>query len=179
MSRARRGNGPAFGRLVALHSEVAFRTAYLILGDAAEAEDAAQEAFVKVHRSLDGFRDGEPVRPWLLAIVGNTARNRRRSRSRRLGLQLRIEAVTDRDTSPSAEAQVLDAERRRELLEAINRLRPHDRLVLGARYFLDLPEAEIAALAGISPGTVKSRLSRARGRLARMLGGREGGWLDD
>jgi DNA-directed RNA polymerase specialized sigma24 family protein len=56
-------------------------------------------------------------------------------------------------------------------------LRPDDRVVIGARYILDLSEAETAALAGIAPGTVKSRLSRARARLAAALGDREG-WLD-
>ena len=73
---------------------------------------------------------------------------------------------------------VLRDERRRTLLAAINALSPDDRLVIGARYFLDLPEAEIAALAGVAPGTVKSRLSRARARLAQALGGDRAGWLD-
>jgi RNA polymerase sigma factor (sigma-70 family) len=177
VSRARRGEELAFGRLVELHAEVAFRTAYLVLGDATEADDAAQEAFLKVHRSLGRFRDGEPFRPWLLAIVGNTARNRRRSRGRRMALQLRAEASFDRATAPSPEAHVLSAERRVRILEAVNALRPDDRVVIGARYFLDLSEAETAALAGIAPGTVKSRLSRARARLAAALGDREG-WLD-
>ena len=95
-----------------------------------------------------------------------------------MGLQLRAEAAIDRRPAPSAEAAVLDAERRRELIAAVNGLRPDDRLVIGARYFLDLPEAEIAALAGVAPGTVKSRLSRARARLAEMLGGRDAGWLE-
>ena len=177
MSRARRGDDTAFGGLVALHQEVAFRTAYLVLGDAAEAEDAAQEAFVKVHRSLGRFRDGEPFRPWLLAIVGNTARNRRRSRGRRMALQLRAEAASDRTTARSAEAVVLDAERRHRILAAVNGLRSDDRVVIGARYFLELSEAETAALAGVAPGTVKSRLSRARARLAEALGER-GEWTD-
>lgn len=178
VARARRGDEAAFGWLVALHADVAFRTAYLVLADAAEAEDAAQEAFLKVHRSLGRFRDGEPFRPWLLTIVGNTARNRRRSRGRRMALQLRAETVADRRTAPSPEADLLSAERRRQLLDAVNGLRPEDRLVIGARYFLDLSEAETAALAGVAPGTVKSRLSRARSRLAEALGDREG-WLGD
>jgi RNA polymerase sigma-70 factor, ECF subfamily len=178
VSRARRGDGAAFGTLVDAHAEVAFRTAYLVTGDAAEAEDAAQEAFVKAYRALDRFREGSPFRPWLLRIVGNTARNRRRSAGRRLGIRLRAEAESPAPrTAPSPEAEVLGHERRRELLDAINALSPDDRLVIGARYFLDLPEAEIAALAGVRPGTVKSRLFRARGRLADALGGREA-WLD-
>ena len=179
VSRARRGDAAAYAGLVAAHQEIAFRTAYLVLGHAAEAEDAAQEAFVKAYRALDRFREGAAFRPWLLRIVANTARNRRRSAGRRRGLQLRVESATPRDAAaPSAEAAVLVAERRRTLLAAINALSPDDRLVIGARYFLDLPEAEIAALAGVAPGTVKSRLSRARSRLARALGGERAGWFD-
>lgn len=178
VSRAKRGDETAFGRLVASHAEIAFRTAHLVVADAAEAEDAAQEAFVKAYRALDRFDETAPFRPWLLRIVGNTARNRRRARGRRLGLQLRAEAAADPRPAPSPEALVLEAERRRELLDAVNGLRSEDRLVIGARYFLDLPEAEIAALAGIAPGTVKSRLFRARARLAEALGGRSAGWLE-
>ena len=179
MSRARRGDAAAFGALVDAFAEVAFRTAYLVTADAAEAEDAAQEAFVKAYRALGRFREGSPFRPWLLRIVGNTARNRRRSAGRQLGLRLRAQAEAPAGaTAPSPEADVVREERRHELLAAINGLPPDDRLVIGARYFLDLSEAETAALAGIAPGTVKSRLSRARRRLADVVGGREE-WLDD
>ena len=99
MSRARRGDGDAYAALVAAHQEMTFRTAYLVLGDAAEAEDAAQEAFVKAYRALDRFRDGEPFRPWVLRIAVNTARNRRRSARRRTGLRLRVEANAVGDAS--------------------------------------------------------------------------------
>ena len=179
VARARRGDQDAYGDLVAIHQEMAFRVAFLVRGDAAEAQDAAQEAFVKAYRAIDRFREGSAFRPWLLRIVSNAARNRRRAAGRRRGLQLRAEAATTRDaTVPSAEATVLRDERRRTLLAAINALSADDRLVIGARYFLDLPEAEIAVLAGVAPGTVKSRLSRARGRLAEALGGDRSGWLD-
>ena len=175
MSRARRGDPDAYAALVAAHQHMAFRTAYLVLGDAAEAEDAAQEAFVRAYRALDRFRDGEPFRPWLLRIAVNAARNRRRAAGRRAGLRLRVEAAAVGDGSvPSAESVVLDAERRRRLLEAVNALAPDDRLVVGARYFLDLSEAEIATLAGVARGTVKSRLFRARRRLAQQLDSTDG-----
>lgn len=175
VTRARSGDETAFGQLVVAHQEMVFRVAYLIVGDAAEAEDAAQEAFVKAHRALDRFRDGEPLRPWLLRIVANAARNRRRAVGRRHGLRLRAEAATPFEAAPSAEAEVLAGERRRLLLAAVNGLSADDRLVIGARYFLDLPEAEIAVLAGVARGTVKSRLARARVRLARAL---EPEWTD-
>ena len=133
---------------------------------------------MKAYRALDRFRDGEPFRPWLLRIVVNTARNRRRSAGRRNGLRLRVEAMRSRDAAaPSAESAVVAAEQRRRLLAAMNALSPDDRLVIGARYFLDLPEAEIAALAGVARGTVKSRLSRARARLAQRARS-DGGWTD-
>jgi RNA polymerase sigma factor (sigma-70 family) len=178
VARALRGDAAAFGELVDAFADVAFRTAYLITGDVGEAEEAAQEGFVKAYRALDRFREGSPFRPWLLRIVGNTARNRRRAAGRRLGLGLRAEAAAREESAPSSERHVVDEERRRSLLDAINALPADDRLVIGARYFLDLHEAEIAELAGVARGTVKSRLFRARRRLADRLGGREE-WLDE
>ena len=87
--RAREGDTAAYERLVRLHQAGAFRAAYLVTGDASEAEDAAQEAFVKAYRALGRFRPGAPFRPWLLAIVSNEARNRRRASGRRTNLALR------------------------------------------------------------------------------------------
>ena len=87
--RAREGDTAAYERLVRMHQAVAFRAAYLVTGDASEAEDAAQEAFVKAYRALGRFRPDAPFRPWLLAIVSNEARNRRRASGRRANLALR------------------------------------------------------------------------------------------
>jgi RNA polymerase sigma factor (sigma-70 family) len=169
VSRARAGDADAFGALVALHQEVAFRVALLVIGDAAEAEDAVQEAFVRAYRALGRFRSGEPFRPWLLRIAANQARNRRRGAGRREGLRLRVAAQRTDAFEPSAEAAVVRDERRRDLLTAIAALPEDDRVVLGARYFLDLTETETAAIIGAARGTVKSRLSRARARLRERL----------
>lgn len=175
VARARRGDTVAFAEIVAAHQEIAFRAAYLLLGDPAEAEDAAQEGFMKAYGALGRFREGEPIRPWLLRIVTNAARNRRRSGVRRAALHRRFETAEPRRTESSAESQVLAAEERRAVLAAINELSPDDRVVIVARYLLDLPEREIAAMAQVPRGTVKSRLSRARARLAKALGP---GWRD-
>lgn len=159
---AAEGDGDAYAALVRAHQDIAFRTAMLITQDAAEAEEAAQDALVKAWRALPRFRRGEPWRPWLLTIVANEARNRRRSAGRRSALALRAEPpLPDR----SAESAVLAAETRGALLSALSRLREDDRLVLGCRYLLELSEAETAAALGVRPGTVKSRTSRALGRL--------------
>jgi RNA polymerase sigma factor (sigma-70 family) len=160
---ARGGDGDAYASLVRAHQDVAFRTAMLITQDAAEAEEAAQDAFVKAWRALGRFRPGEPLRPWLLTIVANEARNRRRSAGRRTALALRSAAPDGEDRS--AEAQVIAGESRTALLEGLSRLRPDDRLVLGCRFLLELTEAETAAALGVRPGTVKSRTSRALERL--------------
>jgi RNA polymerase sigma-70 factor (ECF subfamily) len=160
---ARNGDGDAYASLVRAHQDVAFRTAMLITENAADAEEAAQDAFVKAWRALKRFRTGEPLRPWLLTIVANEARNRRRSAGRRTALALRAPAPSDADRS--AESQVLAASERTALLEAMARLRDDDRLVLGCRYLLELSEAETAAALGVKQGTVKSRTSRALTRL--------------
>jgi RNA polymerase sigma-70 factor (ECF subfamily) len=167
IERARGGDVDAYTVLVREHQEIAFRTAVMICGNAADAEEAAQDAFIKAHRALGRFRAGEPLRPWLLTIVANEARNRRRSSGRRAALTLRAagEERPAGEAAPSPEAALLAGERRSALLEAIGRLREDDRLVIGCRYLLELSEAETAAALDVRPGTVKSRLSRALGRL--------------
>ena len=152
---------------------IAFRTAYLVVGEAGEAEDAAQEAFVKGYYALRRFRPGAPFRPWILQIVANEARNRRRSAGRRAGLALRSAAdAPSGEAAPSPEAALLTGEQRERLLEAVEQLREPDRLVIACRYFLDLSEEETAATLGWRRGTVKSRLSRALERLRVELGDR-------
>ena len=170
IERAQRGDLVAYGDLVRAYQDVAVRTAYLACGDAAEAEDAVQEALIKAHRALGRFRAGAPFRPWLLQIVANEARNRRRSAGRRVGLALRVAEDRPSDAAaPSPEAAVLAGETRAALLGAMDRLSEDDRLVLAYRYFLDLSEAETATALGIPRGTVKSRASRAIARLRGRL----------
>ena len=167
---ARRGDADACEELVRAYQGIAFRTAYLVAGNAADAEEAVQDAFVKAYRALWRFRPGAPFRPWLLRIVANEARNRRRSAGRRAALALRATQEPPGEAAPSPEAALLGAERREELVAALNRLDERDREALACRYFLDLSEAETAAALGVRPGTVKSRLSRALERLRAELG---------
>ena len=149
VERAKGGNVAAYEELVRGHQAVAFRTAFTITGDAAEAEDAAQEAFVKVYRTLDRFRSGAPLRPWLLTVVANEARNRRRAAGRRLGLTLRAaEQHGSQNAPPSPETAVVAEERRAELLGAVEGLREEDREVISLRYFLELSESEAASVMG-------------------------------
>src|SRR2546430_1760957 len=98
---ARAGDKAAFAELVAPHLGVAFRTAFLITGSAADAQDAAQEALVKAWLALDRFRENAPVRPWLVRIVINEAHNRRRASGRQAGPVLRLAAGTPDRAEPA------------------------------------------------------------------------------
>jgi RNA polymerase sigma factor (sigma-70 family) len=174
IERARLGDVDAYEELVRRHQRVAVRTAFLVAGGEAEAEDAAQEAFVRAYHALARFRAGAPFRPWLLAIVANEARNRRRAAGRRERLVLRLaEDRPEGDAAPSPEAAVLAGEQRETLLTALRAMRPEDRLVIGYRYFLGLTEDEMAGAMNVARGTVKSRLSRALRRLRETLGAPE------
>jgi RNA polymerase sigma-70 factor, ECF subfamily len=170
VARAQRGDVDAYEELVRAYQGIAVRTAYVLAGSAADAEEAAQDAFVKAYRALWRFRSGAPFKPWLLRIVANEARNRRRSAGRRTALALRAAQVPSGEAAPSPEAALIGAERREQLIAALDRLGDSDREAIACRYFLDLSEAETAAALGIRRGTVKSRLSRALERLRVELG---------
>jgi RNA polymerase sigma factor (sigma-70 family) len=175
VERARSGDDRAYGLLVERHQALAFRAAYLVTRSAEDAEDAAQDAFVKAYRALPRFRRGAPFRPWLLRIVANEARNRRRSARRREALALRAAGdPVSGGAAPSPESHAVASERRALLLEALEGMAEQDRLVIACRYFLDLSEEETAATLGCRRGTVKSRLSRALERLRERVGGQVG-----
>ena len=179
VERARKGDHEAFEALVRGHQEVAFRTAFLITRSAADAEEVVEDAFVKAYRALPRFRADAPFRPWMLRIVANESRNRRRSVGRRPephgttkpddgGLSGLREPI-DSDALPSE--QVLAADRRRALLAAVERLEEDDRLVIAFRYFFYLPDDEMSEALDIPKDTIESRLSRAMGRLRQRVQG--------
>ena len=166
MLRAQRGDTRAYEELVRPHQEIAFRVAYVITRNAADAEDAAQDALVKAWRALGRFRASEPLRPWLLRIAANEARNRRRSAGRRDHLALRAAASSSSgEAAPSPEDAALAGATREKLLAALERLPDDARDVLVCRYLLDLSEEETAAALDVRAGTVKSRSSRALEKL--------------
>jgi RNA polymerase sigma-70 factor, ECF subfamily len=171
VERARHGDAVAYAGLVERYQDLAFRIAYVVVGSTAEAEDAAQEAFIKAYYALPRFRTGAAFRPWLLQIVANQAKNQRRAGGRRGGLLLRATAEVrpSGDAAPSPEVDALLEERRQALLAAVNGLRAEDRLVVAYRYFFELSEADMAGALGCARGTVKSRLSRALGRLREVV----------
>jgi RNA polymerase sigma factor (sigma-70 family) len=171
VERARHGDVTAYEQLVRTYQDLAARTAYVITGGAADAQDAVQEAFVKAYYALGRFRGGAPFRPWLLRIVANEAINRRRAARRQMGLALRAaEGRLQDDAVPSPEGAALAQDEHRRLVGAMNQLRAEDRLIIAYRYWFDLSESEMADALGCARGTVKSRLSRALARLREVMG---------
>ena len=171
VQRSREGDRDAYAELVTRYEGVAARTAYVITGNEEDAEEVAQEAFVKAFYALDRFRPEAPFRPWLLRIVANEAINRRKAARRHATVDLSV--VEDRaspDTALSPEAAALAAERREAVLAALRTMRDEDRLVIAYRYFFQLSEAEMAEALDVARGTVKSRLSRALARLRAAMG---------
>jgi len=170
VERAKNGDVNAYEALVQNYQELAFRVAYQVTGNAADAEDAAQEAFVNAYYALNRFRAGAPFRPWLLRIVANEARNRRTAAGRRNALAERAQvAQASGEAGPSPEAAAEADEFRATLIKTLQGLREDDRLILAYRLFFDLSEAEMAEALHCPKGTVKSRLSRALGRLRAAL----------
>jgi RNA polymerase sigma-70 factor, ECF subfamily len=167
IARAQRGDQRAFGELVSRYQDVCFRAAFLVARDRDDAADAAQQAFIKAYRAIGRFRIGSPFRPWLLRIATNEARNLLRAAGARGRLTVRMGQESGVEDSPEAHAEAV--ERRSMLLAALDRCRPDDREIIGYRYFLELTEAEMAIALDCPPGTVKSRLSRALGRLRAEL----------
>lgn len=168
VERAKRGDVEAYAALVTAYQGIATRTAYVIVGSAADAEEAAQEAFVKAYRALGRFREGAPFRPWLLRIVANEARNRRKAAARRPTVGL-AEVAERAAPEASPEEAAVRSERRDAVLRALGSLRDEDRLVIAYRYFFEMGEAEMAEALGVARGTVKSRLSRALARLRERI----------
>jgi RNA polymerase sigma-70 factor, ECF subfamily len=166
--RARQGDQAAWETLVRSHQEPVFRLAYLFTGDPDSAEDVAQEAFLRAYQALERFDLTRPLRPWLMSITANHAKNQLRSAGRYLAALKRLfyEAPRqDRHPEPGA----IDSMEAAALWEAVRKLGFDDQQVIYYRYFLDLPVAETAAALGVAEGTVKSRLYRSLSRLRKMI----------
>lgn len=165
VERARKGDHGAYETLVRIHEQAAFRVAFAIVGSAADAEDVAQEAFVKAYRALERFRRGAPFRPWLLRIVGNEARNARRASGRRAFHERRAGMLEPVRTSTGADEELFERSDRARILAAVDALPEGERTAIVARYFVGLSDAEAGAALGVARATVKMRAWRGLRRL--------------
>ncbi|MBI3958424.1 MAG: sigma-70 family RNA polymerase sigma factor [Chloroflexi bacterium] len=168
IARAQAGEEEAWRALMQRYQQPVFRLAYLLIGDAAAAEDVAQETFTRAYRGLARFDSTRPLRPWLLQITRRTVYNRQRS-LRRYAQALGRLFQQQRQTAPSAHEETEAQEQALHLWTAVQRLARSDQEVIYLRYFLELSVGESANALGVASGTVKSRSSRALTRLRQVI----------
>lgn len=167
---AQKGDAAAYEALVRRYQAVAFRTAWLILGDPDDAHDVTQGGFLKAWLGIATVDPHRPFQPWLLTIVANEARNRRRSRRRWLARVLpedRVELLAEAE--PSLEQAISDQDEAAAVLRELARMDETDRMTLWCRHVLGMSEQETAEVMACAIGTVKSRTHRAMERLRARL----------
>ena len=156
--------GSALAEVFRRHHRALVRSAYLLLGDASDAEEAVQEAYFRVQRAVQRAGTVDAALPYVRAAVLNVCRS---------GLRRRVVALRRRpDSAPdamSAEAHAIQHEDHAEIADALRRLPARQRECLVLRYYLDLSEAEIAATLDISPGSVKTHVHRGLASLGHRL----------
>ena len=167
--QARQGDQGAFGCLVRAYQRPVYNLAYRMLGDAAAAEEAAQEAFLRAYQHLRSYQPRRKFANWLLSITSHYCIDQLRRRSPTyLSLEGSLPPETLRSAQPTPE-QVVDRQQREMLVqEMLAQLSPDHRVVVVLRYWYDLSYREIAQVTGITEAAVKSRLFRARGKLAQI-----------
>ena len=172
---ARQGDVSSFNRLVLSYQSMVYNLAYRILGDRHAAADATQEAFISAFKGIGKFRGGS-FKAWLLRIVTNACYDQLRRKQRRptasLDALLVVEPVPIRsltDPGESPEEHALRQELSRAIQVGIGTLPPEQRVALVLSDVQGLSYQEIAEVTGASLGTVKSRLSRARGKMRDFL----------
>jgi len=164
VQRAQAGDRAAFAAIVRAYQTPALRLATIICGDSTEAYDIVQEAFVSAYQSLPKIRASDALRPWLMRIVANQAKNSQRSRWRR-DARTQRHAQLRRDDVAAIDDLALDSVVAEALLRAVGELPGNDRTVIACRFFAGMTETETALALGVANGTVKSRTARALARL--------------
>lgn len=170
-----------FAGLVATHQRRALRIAYQYLRDAAEADEAVQDAFVKVFGHIGSYREAWPFEVWFTRILINGCLDRRKARSRRDRWFAPADDARPSDEArlpfggtaqPDPEARVLARERRARLATAIDRLDGRQRTVFMLCHYGDCTPREVSAMTGLNESTVRVHLFRAARKLRALLGGK-------
>jgi RNA polymerase sigma-70 factor (ECF subfamily) len=163
---ARRGDREAFGGLVRRYQGRLFPLALMMVRDPAGAEEVTQDAFVRAYRHLDRYDEQRPFYPWLAAIAVRLAQNRLRAHGRaRLREGTRLEDATEPGAPPTALRDLIADERRRRVWEAVAALPSGERTAVALYYRDGMAVGAIARALGVTAGTIKTLLFRARRRL--------------
>jgi RNA polymerase sigma-70 factor (ECF subfamily) len=168
VERALAGDDAAYDELVRRHYSRVYATAFRLVRSPEDAEDLAQECFVRAHASLAWFRRDAPMSAWLRRIVVHLARDRFRASARRPGrVELPLEPPQPDHAGP--EAIVGARELARAVDEALRRLPPHLRTALVLRTLEGLEYDEVAEATGVTPATARTQVMKARRALARLM----------
>jgi RNA polymerase sigma-70 factor (ECF subfamily) len=176
IAAAQGGDAKAFGQLVRLHQRAIWRVAYGLTRNAGDADDLTQETFVRAWQALGRFRAGEPMHPWLAKIAVNLAFSLFRSRRRRpeVPLDPLVNAGQEFAGTSDPARETAERDHGQHLAGAFDELSEEHRTVLVLRVVDELSYDEIARTLNVPPGTVMSRLSRARADLRARLAARTG-----
>jgi RNA polymerase sigma-70 factor (ECF subfamily) len=173
---AQAGDARSFGEIVRRYQRAIYRVAYALARNPSDADDLAQETFVRAYQAIGRFRAGEPLFPWLARIATNQALSlfRRRKRRPETPLEPLLEAGRQWAADDDPVEGVAGRERERQMQAAFAELKPEHQAVLALRVVQDLSYEDIARALGVPVGTVMSRLSRARAELKSRLAARIG-----
>lgn len=172
VTRARRGDQDAFAEIVYLYQDTVYNFCYRMLSESGEAEDATQETFLRVHKNLHRYDTARAFKTWLLSIASNHCIDRLRKRRMQfvsLDDEPTAAALALRSSDPTPEQATLQFELSDAVQELLHQLDEHYRLAVIYRYWYDYSYAEIAQEMGTTESAIKSRLHRARKRLAELL----------
>lgn len=168
IARARRGDADAFEQLVVAYRDQVFRLALRMCGSEADADEVAQEALLSAWKALPNFRGESQFSTWLYQLTTHAAIDLMRREKRQIAAA-DITEVNAADPAPSPQQQAEQSEQREIVRDAILQLAPEQREVVVLRFMEELSYEEIGAVLKLPPGTVKSRLNRAKAQLKEIL----------
>lgn len=168
IARARRGDAGAFEQLVETYREQVYRIALRMCGNAADADEAAQEAFLAAWKGLPNFRGDSQFSTWLYQLTTHAAIDLMRREKRQIATE-DITEVSAPDPAPGPQQQAERRETQEAVRDAILQLTPEYRQIVVLRFLEDLSYEEIGAALKLPSGTVKSRLNRAKAQLKDIL----------
>lgn len=168
IARARRGDADAFEQLVAAYRDQVFRLALRMCGNEADADEVAQEAFLSAWKALPNFRGDSRFSTWLYQLTSHAAIDLMRREKRQIAAE-DITEVSAPDPAPGPQQQAEQSETRQAVRDAMAQLSPEYRQIVVLRFLQELSYEEIGVVLKLPPGTVKSRLNRAKSQLKGIL----------
>lgn len=168
IARARRGDADAFEQLVVAYRDQVFRLALRMCGNEADADEVAQEAFLSAWKALPNFRGDSRFSTWLYQLTSHAAIDLMRRKKRQIAAE-DITEVSAPDPAPGPQQQAEQSETRQAVRDAMAQLSPEYRQIVVLRFLQELSYEEIGAVLKLPPGTVKSRLNRAKSQLKDIL----------